>query len=219
MNCVIILWGDWKMRTRHMLQLDKGRAKGYAFPWVQPSLMKMILPLVAVTCMPRSARLNPYLNLSTWGLTVFTPLTLGLIICTAFSSYFKRWVYKNWCNCPTRSSTCPPCAHPLCRPQLLCKGKAARRWVLGVFTVFICLTQLKMSPRGKDGWYLCVWMIHNHLIEGEKAVPWFSLALHSHLHTRRSVWVYFTSIQSAENHSRRYWRIPAWGALVSSDCK
>lgn len=32
------------------------------------------------------------------------------------------------------------------RPWFLCKRKAAHRWVLAVFTVFICLAQLKTSP-------------------------------------------------------------------------
>lgn len=201
------------MRIHQKLQIDRWRAKGHPFPWVQPSLMKMVLPLIAVTCTPHSARLNPYWNLYTWGLTTFIPL----------------WGWSSAQTFPLTSNTgftrigatvlC--CLALVLLGPTLCvgPGSSARRWVLGAFTVFICLVQLQMSPQSKAGGYVCGWMSQNHLIEGEKAVHWFSFALYRHLHTHRSVWVYFTPIQSAENHSRRYWRIPAWGPLVSSDCK
>lgn len=163
------------MRTHQTLQIDRWRDKGHSFAWVQPSLMKMVLPLVAVACTPHSARLNPYLNLYTRGLTMFLPLwdwssaqPFPIISNTGFTR-----IGATALRC---LALVLPGSHSMCRPWCLCKGKAAHRWVLGVFTVFICLAQLKMSPRGKAGGYLCGWMSQNHLIEGEKAVPWFSFA-------------------------------------------
>lgn len=114
----------------------------------------------------------------------FRPLhvyaTSGLITCTAFSSHFKQWVYKIWRNCPILSGCCslgvPRGPIPCGDPGSSAEGREHTR-VLGLFTVFICSAQLKTPPGWKAGGYLCSRMRQNHLMEGEKAVPWFSFAL------------------------------------------
>lgn len=52
------------------------------------------------------------------------------------------------------------------------------------YLVFVWLAQLKRSPRDKAEGCLCGWKSQKHLIEGEKAVPWLSIALYCRLHTQ-----------------------------------
>ena len=131
------------MRTHQMLQIDRWRAKGHPFPWVQPSLMKMVLPLVAVTCTPRYARLNPYwamfIPLWDWSSAQPFPLTSN----TGFTRIGATVLHCLALVLPGPTPGVPTYTTKVCRPWFLCEGKAAHRWVLGVDTVFICLAQLK----------------------------------------------------------------------------
>lgn len=78
--------------------------------------------------------------------------TLGLIICTDFSSHFKHWVYKNRCNCPTLSSSCPPRSHPVCRPWFLCTQMSAR----SIYSFYLFGPVANVSS--EQGWRVSVWL-------------------------------------------------------------
>jgi len=61
----------------------------------------------------------------------------------SFFLSLKYRVYKNWCNCPRLSSSCPPWSHTECRTWCLWQRKAGHRQVLAVFTVSVCLPSWK----------------------------------------------------------------------------
>lgn len=206
------------MRTHQTLQTDGWRAKGHPFPWVQPSLMPMVLPLVAVTCMPHSARLRPYLNLFTWGLTMFIPLW-DWSAAEPFPLTSDPGSTRMGATVLCCLSSCPPWSHPMGRPWFLCKRKAAHRWVLGVFTVFICLAQLKTSPGARLEGMCALNEPEPFDWRGESSALILFCSLQSFAHSSVSMGVLHTHSALGEKHSRRYWRIPAWDPLVSSECK
>lgn len=197
------------MRTHQTLQTDGWRAKGHPFPWVQPSLMPMVLPLVAVTCMPHSARLRPYLNLFTWGLTMFIPLW-DWSAAEPFPLTSDPGSTRMGATVLCCLSSCPPWSHPMGRPWFLCKRKAAHRWVLGVFTVFICLAQLKTSPGARLEGMCALNEPEPFDWRGESSALILFCSLQSFAHSSVSMGVLHTHSALGEKHSRRYWRIPAW---------
>lgn len=121
--------------------------------------MNTVLPPVALHSSTRSAfptRLESYLKLHTGGFTVcvlhwaWSKHSIFLSLQLLCSLKLVQWSYA-----------AQFISHFVYRPQCLCSGKAACRWLVGVFTVFICLAQLKSFPRLKicvAEWTRTIWL-------------------------------------------------------------
>lgn len=116
LNCIIILLGDWKMRTHQMLQVD-GEVKVIFF--TSSSLADENGPPTGCCALHASFCKAQSLSKSLHLKPHYVHTTQGLIICPAFSSHFKHWVHKTLCKCPMLSRPCPPRSHSLCMQTLV----------------------------------------------------------------------------------------------------
>lgn len=142
------------MRTHQMLQIDGWRAEGHHFPWVHSLLMKMVLALITATCMPHSAKLNPYLNIYTGGLTIF------LLLWHWSSAQPFPIILKTGFTRIGAAVLC--CSHPVCRPWCLWEGSTQMNGgsIYSFLFALKRLTGARLEDTCVVEWARTIWLNH-----------------------------------------------------------